>query len=251
MWKPKRFVPIVADADRFWALAHKGEPDECWGFGGDADKKYPAFWYYDPVRMERVCGMAHKFSFMMHSGYSVSKGLMVLHTCDNPNCVNPSHLWLGTHEDNMQDMADKDRGVYPACIGLPGADNNAAKLTNDRAIQCRVDYATGQFTQRELADREGTSDACMSKLLRGETWSHVGGPLIPDDKGGSKAGVNNGRAKGNDEIVREVRRLIPANAVTKEKCTKAAKHIKKKYGVSISWDAVADIARFRTWKHVK
>lgn len=59
------------------------------------------------ARANRI--LAHRYAYMALSG-DVPKGLCVLHSCDNPSCVNPSHLFLGTQEDNMKDMGRKKRG---------------------------------------------------------------------------------------------------------------------------------------------
>jgi hypothetical protein len=95
--------------DRFWAKVDKRGPDECWewqaaltrgGYGTFVVTK-------SPKRMAR----AHRFAWELTHGEE-PKGLHVCHQCDNPLCVNPAHLWLGTNQDNMRDCADKGRAAH-------------------------------------------------------------------------------------------------------------------------------------------
>lgn len=77
--------------------------NNCWIWIGAKDKDgYGRFGSY------KIWGNAHKASYIFHKGI-IPKGMCVLHTCDNPSCVNPKHLWLGTNKDNMQDKIKKGR----------------------------------------------------------------------------------------------------------------------------------------------
>lgn len=94
---------LLAAAQRFWALVDKGEG--CWEWTGAArcDRGYGAF---------KICGRligAHNFSFAVCSGKPIPVGLEVCHSCDNPRCVRPDHLFLGTHSQNMRDASRKGR----------------------------------------------------------------------------------------------------------------------------------------------
>ena len=65
---------------------------------------------YGQFYIKGVAISSHRFSYMMaNSEYVLPKGMMVCHTCDNPSCVNPEHLWLGTRSDNMMDASNKGR----------------------------------------------------------------------------------------------------------------------------------------------
>lgn len=88
--------------DRFWKKVSK--TDHCWIWTGWCNPQYG----HGQFRYEGKLLGAHVFSYMLHNNVEKPK-LFVRHTCDNPPCVNPSHLLLGTHGDNMQDMVDRGR----------------------------------------------------------------------------------------------------------------------------------------------
>jgi hypothetical protein len=90
-------------ADRFWAKVQKS--DSCWVFTGTLVKGYGIIGRCDHTRNYAY---AHRLSWELHHG-PIPKNLCVLHHCDNPPCVRPDHLWLGTIADNNRDMSQKGR----------------------------------------------------------------------------------------------------------------------------------------------
>ena len=122
-------------SDRFWALVDKKGPDECWEWKG--------------FRTSGGYGMysrkgAHRIAYELTFG-PVPTGLWVCHHCDNRECCNPAHLFLGTARDNAMDMVTKGRGVDNS-----GERNGQAKLTNNQVIEMRRLFASGVPT-KELA----------------------------------------------------------------------------------------------------
>ena len=100
--------------DRFWKyvdLPFDATNDECWNWIGGKDKDgYGVF----GLSSKRKAIRAHKFSYIFYKG-QLGKPLQVCHTCDNPSCVNPSHLFLGTAKDNVQDCHRKGRDRWNKC----------------------------------------------------------------------------------------------------------------------------------------
>ena len=103
---------------------------------------------------------AHRVSFELHIG-PIPAGLSVLHKCDTPFCVNPDHVYLGTHDDNMADM--KLRGRSPH-----GERHGQAKLTLEsvREIRLRV----GGESHSQVARRFGVSRSLVSMIVSGKRW---------------------------------------------------------------------------------
>ena len=88
--------------EKFWSKVQKS--DGCWEWLGAKSRKYGQS--YDGVRSTG----AHRFSWILHKG-EIPEGKWVLHKCNNPSCVNPDHLYLGTRADNIGDMLEADRQV--------------------------------------------------------------------------------------------------------------------------------------------
>lgn len=112
--------------------------------------------------------LAHRVSWELHN-QPVPAGLWVLHRCDTPSCVNPDHLWLGTHEENMKDMAAKRRGRSGHPMGVLAYH---AKLTAEQARTIRQLRAAGVL-QCELAMQFGVHRSTVQEISRGRTYVDV------------------------------------------------------------------------------
>jgi len=110
---------------------------------------------------------AHRVSYEEHVG-PIPTGMYVCHRCDVRACVNPEHLFLGTHLDNMRDATEKGR------MGSPkGEASSSAKLTTNDVLQIRAMYAAGSTSQRALARRFGVVQVTIKDIVKRRTWTHV------------------------------------------------------------------------------
>ena len=149
--------------ERFWDKVKKTK--DCWNWiaGKDSDR----YGVFNALGMTK----AHRVSWVLHNG-DIPKGdfydtTCVLHHCDNPSCVNPAHLFLGTQADNMKDMASKGRSVVPM---KKGTDMNFnAKLSMEQIRIARYWHSLGNMNQKQIARFFKISHAAMNKLLLNKT----------------------------------------------------------------------------------
>lgn len=148
---------------RFWSKVEVGPPDECWLWTAALNEHG-----YGVMRPEGQrtgpTAKAHRVSWEIAHG-EIPDGLAVLHRCDNPPCVNPQHLFLGTQADNVTDMHAKGRGNI-------GSANGQASLTERDVIEIRNRVARGE-RQKDLCAEFGITKGTMSHLVSGKTWAHV------------------------------------------------------------------------------
>lgn len=109
---------------------------------------------------------AHRVAYQLYVG-TIPKGLCVCHHCDNTGCVNPSHLFLGTHTDNMRDRENKGRKPDTS-----GENNGHSKLTEEDVRTIRIMWSNG-VRQVEIADKFGVSQVNISRIICGHNWSKV------------------------------------------------------------------------------
>lgn len=106
---------------------------------------------------------AHRFSYILYCG-EIPDGLFVCHKCDNRACVNPDHLFLGTHAENMADMRKKGRGA-----NLKGSQVGNAKLTESIVLE----ILKSDLPQYVLRKKYGISSAQISRIKNGKRWAHM------------------------------------------------------------------------------
>lgn len=103
----------TADESYERMVVRNDDPDACWGWLGYLDKNPNGSDSFGYVSLhDGTNERAHRFSYKKHKG-EIPEGMHVLHTCDNQPCTNPRHLFLGTHQDNMEDMKRKGRALGP------------------------------------------------------------------------------------------------------------------------------------------
>jgi hypothetical protein len=147
--------------ERFESKVHK--TSYCWMWTGA--KSSTGYGSIGSGRRRDPVLHAHRVSWAMYRG-AIPKGMYVLHCCDNRLCVNPEHLFLGTHATNMKDMREKGRQSR-------GASRPLAKLTEKQVQEIRQRYNQGGCTQREMAIEYGMGQAEISDIITRKKWKHV------------------------------------------------------------------------------
>jgi len=142
---------------RFWSNVERSAG--CWEWqASKSDTGYGCF--YDGRAYH-----AHRYSWALANG-PIPPGLLVLHRCDNRACVNPEHLFLGSHRDNSVDMVGKGRNHTH---DTAGERHGEAKLTDEAVREIRTSALTG----RALAAKFGVTESAVSLVRRGRAWRHV------------------------------------------------------------------------------
>jgi hypothetical protein len=150
--------------NRFVRRAH--DPNTCWEWSGkitSAGYAELSLWKNGTTTVAK----AHRVSYRLHVG-PIPPGMFVCHTCDNPPCCNPQHLFLGTPRDNTRDMILKGRGRN-SDEAARGEANGHAKLTSEQVIEIRQ----SRLTAAELAQRYGVGESAIRKVRHGLNWRHV------------------------------------------------------------------------------
>lgn len=145
---------------RFWQKVDK--TSGCWLWAASKDACG-----YGNFKIEGAVVKAHRFAYRLEYG-SIPVGMQVLHHCDTPACVRPSHLFLGTHKDNHADKINKGRQQ-----GAAGERNSHAKLTREQVKEIRKKYSGRNISSAAIAKIYGVSQVSISYILIGKTWSNV------------------------------------------------------------------------------
>lgn len=135
----------------------------CWEWNGN--KFTNGYGQANLVHNGKRNHLVHRLAYEHWHG-DIPKGMVICHRCDNPPCMNPDHLFSGSHKQNTQDMVAKGRHGR-------GGRQPASKLTEQSVREARAAYATGKITQDALARAYGVSQPTMSLVLRGKKWAHV------------------------------------------------------------------------------
>jgi len=124
---------------------------------------------YGRVKIKGKSVSAHRLSYMVH--VKDPKNMHVLHKCDIRCCVNPNHLYLGTHQDNMKDKKDRKRASKPRA-NAQGEKHAKALLTTDQVKEIRQKYLPRQYTYKMLSKEYGVSVRTIQSIIRKERWNY-------------------------------------------------------------------------------
>ncbi len=146
-------------ADKISVSAETG----CWNWRANKNNKgYGKLWVNGRKQL------AHRVSYVIHNG-NIPRGINVCHRCDNPACINPSHLFLGTQAENI---ADRDAKGRQRVGERKGVHNGNSKLNEQDVVAIR---AANGMRLRELASQYGVTPTQISFIRRGKSWGHVPG----------------------------------------------------------------------------
>ena len=107
--------------------------------------------------------LAHRVSWILHCG-KINEGLECCHKCDNPSCVNPNHLFLGTRIDNEEDKKNKKRHLY-------GEKHSMSKINTRDVVSIKTKYKINNTTQYQLAKEYGITQSQVSRIINGKRWA--------------------------------------------------------------------------------
>jgi len=140
--------------ERFWAKVDQEGPTDCWEWTAGRDRDG-----YGRFKLNGVTPRAHRVSWALHHG-PIESGLLVCHTCDNPSCINPSHLFLGDYQSNADDSRAKGR--------VP------QKLTAADVRTIRQMWACDEYKTPELAEMFGVTRQCIWQIVSYKSRVAVG-----------------------------------------------------------------------------
>lgn len=149
---------------RFWAKVDKLGPihpicGRCWEWTASTINGYGRF----GVNYSLI--FAHRYSWEIHNG-KIPDGLHVLHFCDNPLCVNPKHLFVGTQQDNVNNCIGKERQTRGEAHGM-------SKLTTEDVLEIRRLGKTTKLSQRKLAIMFDVDQATIGRIILRKLWKHI------------------------------------------------------------------------------
>jgi DNA-binding XRE family transcriptional regulator len=220
-------------AERFWLQVDKDGPTvrpelgPCWLWTGSRDEDG-----YGRINVDGETVGAHRVALEL-AGYIIpAEFLQVLHRCDNPPCVRPDHLRIGTKHDDAADKVSKGRQPR-------GERHWKAKLTDTLATEIRSLYQAGGTTQEELAQQFGVDETTIANILRGNAWTH----LLADKtlKNHLARGERHGSAKLAQVSVDEIRALYQRGVRGR-----GYQALAKRFGVNES--TIRDIISGKNWK---
>lgn len=152
------------DIERFWKYVDKKSEDECWEW-----QSSKSIHGYGQLSVKNRKYTASRISWFIHNG-KIDEGLCVCHTCDNPGCVNPSHLFLGTQKDNAADRGKKGRWVGG---GPKGERQGGHKLTEQQVKEIREKYAPRVYTVTILSEEYNVSRSTIYYVVTYKNWKHL------------------------------------------------------------------------------
>ena len=192
--------------ERYWSKVEKRGPEDCWPWlaahnlhgyatfrGGDGEQ------------------LAHRYGWRIAFG-PIPSGLVICHTCDNPECQNPTHWFLGSPRDNNDDKMRKGRHVP----GRSSGPMNGNAVLSEAAVGDIVRLYQEGHTQTDIGVRFGVNARTIGKIVRGERWGHLTGGESVSDPTRRSRGASHHNAKITQEIADDIRRRYASGGVTQQ-----------------------------------
>jgi len=208
--------------DRFWMGVVKSEG--CWIWKLSKDKN--GYGIFRGAVGDEMFTKAHRFSYALHTG-DLLIGMQALHTCDNPSCVNPDHLFSGTNADNMRDKVQKGRSRVPV-----GEQNGHAVLTRQQ-VRCIL---KDPRPYTEIATQYNVAPSTIGSIKQRVSWQHIDEEVVTSVRIGQR-GEDCYAAKITEEDVLAIRAS-----------NESGRQLAAMYGVSPQ--SITDIRKRRSWKHI-
>lgn len=164
--------------ERLMRHTHYDATCGCWEWTGSKRNGYGRMIIGSRKDGTRKSMSAHRVSYELEYG-EIPDGMEVCHKCDNPSCVNPKHLFLGTRQDNIDDRERKGRNIT-----FIGEEQPRAKLTKKSVKDARWERAYKGTSFQALANRYGVSKKTMQNAINGVTWKCV--PYMPEPPKGEQ-----------------------------------------------------------------
>lgn len=216
-----KYYSNLSPQDRFMKYVDKTGLNGCWNWIGAIDQGYGKF------RIDDKNIPAHRASVLFFHKQNINfSGLLVCHKCDNTRCVNPDHLFLGTHQDNVDDKMRKGRHNTGR-----GEAYKHAKLTDEKVLYIR----DCEKTSEQLAKELNVSTSNINAIRSGKRWKHIGGKIVVVIK--HVSGENHPMKKLDEEKVRYIRN---SDKKTRELAIE----------LGISYVTAYEVRKGKTWKHV-
>jgi hypothetical protein len=217
----------------FWRLVKKGAPNECWPWLGALDSRGRYGVFLDSEQQREI--VASRFVLQLILGRrlvpNVERHIFACHTCDNPPCCNPKHIFAGDNLANQRDSVAKNRHVSQH-------HKNGAVLTEEEILEIRGRYSRGEFGI-DLASEFGVSRAAIHTIVSGKTWRDEGGPITKLAYKGNRGGLPK-----HTVLTAEQAKTIYQRCYVGERPSDLA----REYGVSRA--TVSDIYKKRSWKRL-
>ena len=161
--EPYREAKYERAVERFWSKVEVSDADACWWWTASRAEGYGR------VRFNGKSRPAHRIAWELYHGRTIPDGLLALHSCDQPACVNPNHIYPGTHKDNANDTTERGRWNHKR-----GEDHATSKLTNDDVLSIVARFDTGE-SGRAIAAGYDIGFSVVHNIMTGTTWAHLTG----------------------------------------------------------------------------